>query len=136
MTRTILLLLVLFGALFTACSNEGPGEVDAPTADVPSDANLFGDGGGSCSSPDGYTTCTGGNGVTCCGGVESRFNDGPCYPIPDAGVIGDAGSPCDTDPTAAGCPCTTEGEIACRMYRWRHECEGGVWTVAVGYVCC
>jgi hypothetical protein len=91
--------------LLVACSNAAPNDAgsDVPSSDVPTDRGFDpGDGGGACSSPDGHTTCSGGYGVTCCRGVESRFADGPCWPGPDAGVMGDAGSPSETDPNAAG----------------------------------
>ncbi len=112
-------------------------------------------GSGMCAMGEGYTVCSRemfGYGTTCCGGREISFADGPCFPrsmydagpidpgmgdpgMSDAGMV-DAGGPCDADPTANGCPCTTEGEIACRSFTWRGECRGGVWTTAYGYVCC
>lgn len=105
--------MVLFASFWAGCSN-APG--------VP------------CSDPDGTASCSGGAGRACCGGREIDWYDGVCRP-PDA-ALPDGGSPCAV-PTVAGCPCATEGEVACAgIYDWRRECHGGVWTEVVGEICC
>jgi hypothetical protein len=142
------LLLASFTLLLCACEAESaPGEPPPPPP--ASDAGM-------CENGEGYTSCSTerfGYGTTCCGGREISFADGPCFPrggpgfgdagggapddagMNDGGMI-DGGGPCDADPTADGCPCTTEGAVACRPYTWRNECRGGTWDTAFGYVCC
>jgi hypothetical protein len=98
---------------------------------VPNDGG--GGEGGMCSGADGVTTCSGGYGTTCCGGVTRSFADGPCFPRPDAGLVGTG---CDVDPSAPGCACTTEGAPACPTGSWRRTCQGGVWVEQFGFMCC
>lgn len=83
---------------------------------------------------EGYTICPGDT-RTCCGGTWRHYFDGACWDVPDVGVV-DAGSPCDRDATSPGCPCATEGEIACPMFDWQRVCTAGVWAERFPIVCC
>lgn len=115
--------------LDAALSDDGGG-VDAPLAppDASSCTTPMTDGC-ACGDP-GLTICTGGRGTQCCGGRWQSFWDGPCWSSPDDGGM----SSCDTPDE--GCPCPTEGEIACRFTQWRLVCTSGAWRADYGRVCC
>lgn len=128
-------LTVLFSACTSAASVPDAPTPDAPTPDGGVSAPTDGGGGegGMCSGADGVTTCSGGYGMTCCRGITQSFADGPCFPRPDAGLVGTG---CDVDPSGPGCACTTEGAPSCPTGSWRRTCRGGVWVEEFGFMCC
>lgn len=139
--RVGLILVCLVGCGGGGGMDDAGGGMDVPSPiDVPMAFDV--DVGESCEDvAEGTTTCTGGFGRSCCDGHWMSFADGPCWPSVDGGPPEDgggvdAGTVCDRDPGAAGCPCETEGEIACPFIQFRRVCRDGEWAVDVGFVCC